>query len=261
MSEILDHPPSRHRFGLGRQLAAWGVHAFTASGAAIGAVALIAIIQAEYRLAIFLMLLTMVIDSIDGTFARVVGVSQVLPRINGRRLDDIVDFLNFVIVPCVFMAATGSVPHTAWIGLPVLASCYGFTQEDAKTADNFFLGWPSYWNVLAIYLWVLGVSPLGGALWVLVLSIAIFVPLKYIYPSKLASPVLRYGMSFGGLAWSIVLGAGALFPDLDSKLHLSDISLVYLVIYMGLSMHLGNWREQLGSILRRLGEPAPPSDP
>ena len=47
---------------------------------------------------------------------------------------------------------------------PVLASAYGFAQTDAKTDDDFFLGFPSYWNVVAIYLWLLDVSPLAGTL-------------------------------------------------------------------------------------------------
>ena len=76
-------------------------------------------------------------------------------------MDDIVDYLNFVIVPCVFMAAAGNVLSPYWVALPALASAFGFSQKEAKTDDDFFLGFPSYWNVLAFYLWLFELTPLG----------------------------------------------------------------------------------------------------
>ena len=69
----------------------------------------------------------------DGALARKVGVSRVLPGFDGRRLDDLVDFLNYVIVPAVFLVATGLLPHWAWAAAPVLASAYGFSHVQAKT--------------------------------------------------------------------------------------------------------------------------------
>ena len=98
-----------------------------------------------------------------------------IPRVDGRRLDDIVDFLNFVIVPVVFMVASGHLSSSAWAVAPILASAYGFSQHDSKTEDHFFLGWPSYWNVVALYLWLLDLTPGAGTLWVVGFSIAIFV--------------------------------------------------------------------------------------
>ena len=40
--------------------------------------------------------------------------------------------------------------------IPLLASCYQFCRTDAKTDDHFFLGFPSYWNIVAFYVVVLG---------------------------------------------------------------------------------------------------------
>ena len=217
---------------------AWGVHLFTASGAVIGAMALLAIQFHDFTRAALLMLAALVIDSVDGTLARRARVAEVLPQIDGRRLDDIVDYLNFVIVPVVFIATAGHLLHWAWAAAPILASAYGFSQSDAKTDDDFFLGWPSYWNVVAIYLWLLDISPLAGTLLVAFFSIAVFVPLKYIYPSKLS--VLRKTTNLGGMAWGSLMTAIVLFPDTAQRLYWIEISLIYPAYYLALSFWLGN---------------------
>ena len=120
----------------------------------------------------------MAVDSVDGTLARAVGVRRVLPGIDGRRLDDVVDFFNYALVPVVFLVAGGYLVHVAWAALPVLASAYGFSQEKAKTDDGFFLGFPSYWNVLAIFAWLLEVSALTCTAFVMLFSVLVFVPLQ-----------------------------------------------------------------------------------
>lgn len=215
---------------------AWGVHLFTASGAVFGTLAILAVVAGEFDRAALLMLLTLFIDAVDGTLARAVGVTEVLPDINGRRLDDMVDFLNFVIVPVVFMIAAGNV-LTWWLAaFPVLASAYGFSQEAAKTDDDFFLGWPSYWNVLALYLWLLELSPTAGSVWLIGCAIAVFIPIKYVYPTKLR--VLRRTTNAAGMAWGLALGLAIFFPDWGSRFFLVEISLAYPIFYMGLSLWL-----------------------
>ena len=224
-----------------RRLLAYAVHGFTASGAVLGVLALLAVLRGDLATATVYLLVTLAIDSVDGSFARRVGVTVHAPRIDGRRMDDIVDFLNFVIVPVVFMVQAGSLPSPAWVVLPVVSSAFGFSRHDAKTDDDFFLGWPSYWNVLAFYLWLLDLSPAAGATWVVGLSIAIFLPWKYIYPSKLADPLLRHGVSWSGMLWAVLIGVAALSPDLAERFHLVQISLAYPAAYVGLSLWLGGW--------------------
>jgi len=225
----------------GRRLAAYAVHVFTASGAVLGTLALLALIAGNIRLATVYILITLAIDSVDGSMARRVGVSVHAPRIDGRRMDDIVDYLNFVIVPVVYMIVAGALLWPALAALPVLASAFGFARRDAKTEDDFFVGWPSYWNVLAIYLWLLDLSPVAGTAWVVALSIAVFVPWKYIYPSKLADRRLRHLMSWGGIAWGAALGWAVLAPASADALHVASVSLVYPALYVGLSLWLGGW--------------------
>ena len=138
-SQSVEETPSRDpsTTDLRVRAIAWLVHIFTASGAAIGTFALFAVASGRLGLAGLLMLTSLVIDSVDGTLARAARVSEHVPQIDGRRLDDIVDYLNFVVVPVFFMWGAGAVLHPGWLAAPILASAYGFSREDAKTADDF----------------------------------------------------------------------------------------------------------------------------
>ncbi len=231
-------PNSPPRDRIGRVLS-WGVHLFTARGAVLGAFALVCIATKRLELAVLLMLMSLFVDSVDGSLARAARVSEHLPQIDGRRLDDIVDYLNFVIVPTLFMWAAGSLVHLGWLSAPVLASAYGFARVDAKTEDDFFLGFPSYWNILAIYLWLMAVHPVAGTIWVAALSIAVFVPIKFLYPSKVQPLSLRFWLGVGGGIWAAALIACVLWPAETSAYFLIEASLAYPAWYLLLSFKRG----------------------
>ena len=237
MSEPAPSPP--HPTPARDAAPAWGVHLLTASGAVLAALALAAIAEGEPQIAAALMLVALAIDAVDGTLARAARAAERVPRIDGRRLDDIVDFANYVLVPSVFMGAFGGLPGWAWMTLPVLASAYGFSQVEAKTRDHFFLGFPSYWNVIALYLWLLGVSAAIGAAVVVLFAALVFVPLKYVYPSRMGA--WRRTTIGGGVAWIGVLAVAIAAPDAAARLWLVQISLVYPAWYLGISLHLGRW--------------------
>lgn len=215
---------------------AWGVHLLTASGALIGALALLAIGEGDLHRAAVLMLVAFGIDAVDGTLARAARVEDVLPGVDGRRLDDMVDFLNYVIVPAVFMVWAGSLVHWSFTAAPILASAYGFSQKAAKTEDDFFLGFPSYWNITALYLWLLDIAPPVGTAIVLGFAALVFIPFKYVYASKMT--VLRRTTTAAAAAWVGVLAAGVLWPARvgDTAVWLS---LLFPVYYFALSFHLG----------------------
>jgi len=234
----VDERPMNERIS---RIRSWSVHLFTASGAVLGFFALISIATGNLGNATLLMLATLFIDAVDGSLARAAKVSQHVPEIDGRRLDDIVDYLNFVIVPAVFLWGAGSVIHPIWLAAPILASAYGFSREDAKTEDNFFLGFPSYWNILAIYLWLFSVGPIGGTIWVITLSIAVFVPMKYLYPSKVQPMSLRFWLGVGALAWTAALVACVRWPAVTAPLFLVEVSLLYPAWYMWLSITRGGF--------------------
>jgi phosphatidylcholine synthase len=233
-------PPPPPAPSLARTTAAWAIHLFTASGAVVGAFALLAVSQGELSGAAVLMLMALAIDSVDGSLARKIGVERVVPAIDGRRLDDMIDYLNYVIVPALFMVAAGSLVHWSLMAVPILASAYGFSRSDAKTEDDFFLGFPSYWNVIAIYLWLLDIGPGPATLIVAVFAALVFVPFKFVYPSKLR--VLGWTTNVLAAVWMFVMAFIVIEPKTAAKIHLVEISLSYPIYYHVLSWFLGGMR-------------------
>ena len=193
-----------------RLLLAWFVHIYTALGAAVAVFTLALVAGGRYREALALMGVALVLDATDGTFARAARVKELVPQVDGARLDDIVDYLNYVFVPCflLFWAELLPAGHGWWIVcLPLLASAYGFSQAGAKTPDHFFLGFPSYWNVVAFYCYVLELSPTLNAFLVISLSVMVFVPVRYLYPSRnafLQGLTITLGAVWGVLCFVVV---------------------------------------------------------
>ena len=217
---------------------AWLVHLYTAFGVVIGFLTILAIDQAAFRDALFLMALAVVIDATDGTLARAAHVKEIIPWFDGELLDAIVDYFNYAVVPCFFMLRANLLPgpDALWlVALPLLASAYGFCQRDAKTADNFFLGFPSYWNIVAFYLYVLKSPAWVNAFALIALSILIFVPIKYIYPSR--SPRFRVQSNVLGALWgAAILYAIYRLPEPPRAILFA--SLFYPAYYTALSLWL-----------------------
>ena len=166
---------------------AWAVHAYTASGTVAGFLALRAIVAEDSRAAFLWMLIAVLIDATDGTLARVVEIKKVLPWFDGAKLDDIVDYFTFVIVPLVALYYFQLLPSSGtifFIAVPLLASAYGFCQAAAKTPDFFFTGFPSYWNIVVFYVYALHLAPWINGVLVCVLSVLVFVPIRYVYPTR-----------------------------------------------------------------------------
>src|SRR4029453_6587638 len=143
---------------------------------------------------------------IGGTLARGVRVKEVLPWVDGSRLDDVVDYFTYVVVPAFFLLQM-NLPPAGWavpiVSLVAIASGYGFSQTTAKTADHFFTGFPSYWNVVAFYLYALGWSPAVNAAWIVALAVGVFIPIRYVYPSR--TPTLRWLTVTLGSIWGVTL--------------------------------------------------------
>ena len=185
---------------------AWLVHLYTALGAVVAFLTIFFIEQLKFQEALWLMALAVVIDATDGTLARAARVKEVIPCFDGDRLEDIIDYANYVIVPCWFIVHANLLPveDALWlVSLPLIASAYGFCQKQAKTSDHFFLGFPSYWNIIAFYFYTLQTPPWINAFTVLLLSVLVFIPIKYIYPSR--SPRFRLLTNTLGSLWGLAV--------------------------------------------------------
>src|SRR4051812_38116478 len=179
-----------------RLAGAWLVHAFTASGVVIAFLALAAIGQGQWRLALLWLLVALAIDGVDGTLARWARVKEHAPRIDGEAFDLIVDYLNYVFVPAVFICAAGLVPPSLTLPMAaaiLLSSVYVFVRRDMKTEDNYFRGFPALWNVVALYLFAAQPGPAAGAVTVIVFAILSFAPIRFVHPFRVSDyqPWLR----------------------------------------------------------------------
>lgn len=176
-------------FSLLQSISAFFVHLFTASGAVIGLASIHFIYQNQPIISLWLMGLAVLVDAIDGTLARWLKVKEALPSIDGALLDNMIDYFNYVLVPCLFILQDFiALPNPSrWIVviLVALSSCYQFCQADAKTPDNFFKGFPSYWNIVVFFLFILQAHSTTNLVVLLILTLLIFIPIKYVYPSRL----------------------------------------------------------------------------
>jgi phosphatidylcholine synthase len=234
-----------------RQLFAWFVHLYSALGAVIAFIAILFIEQLQFREAFFLMTLAVLIDASDGTLARAARVKELLPHFDGDRLEDIIDYFNYVIVPCLLLIRANLLPpqDAVWlVAFPLVASAYGFCQKHAKTADHFFLGFPSYWNIVALYLYVLRAPLWLNAFLILGLSILVFVPIRYVYPSR--SPYLRGLTNSLGILWGMTILAMIYWlPEPPRALVFA--SLFFPVYYVCLSLWLELRRVRLNNAVGR----------
>lgn len=231
------------KVSLRQKIAGWLVHAFTASGAYVGVLSLLAIFQEKYIQAFWLMGIAIVIDAVDGMFARRIQIKVAVPRIDGALLDNIVDFFNYTIVPVVFILVSNIIPK-GWeyicAFIIILSSAYQFTQVDAKTSDHFFKGFPSYWNIAVFYLFFWQMEPSVNLIVLLVLAALSFIPIKYVYPSRLdylsetnfprlmmLLSTIAFGVASALLLW--------LYPI--SNPFLVSISMGYMILYVCISLY------------------------
>ncbi len=215
------------------------VHVYTASGTVLAFLMVIAAFEGDAIRALWISLAALVIDGTDGMLARRLRVKETIPSFDGARLDDIVDYITYAFVPVVLLWTGGYLPEGtlggALAALPLMASAYQFCRVDAKTDDHFFLGFPSYWNVVAFYVIIAGLSPTTTSIILTVCSILVFVPIKYIYPSR--TKAFRRTNLAATAAW-LVAYAVLLTQMPDPSMVLIWLSLLYIAYYLVSSIYL-----------------------
>ena len=240
----------------------WLAHGFTAIGVVLAAGMAVCIVEGTreaFRDAFILMLIACLVDSTDGSLARRLRVKELLPNFDGAKLDDIIDFLTFTSLPLLLIWRAELLPSgMEWVLVVALvASAYGFCQVPAKTPDGYFVGFPSYWNIVAFYLYVLAMPGWLAAVLILLLAALTFVPSYYLYPSRGA--VLSRLTNFLGGVWVVVLlwvlwALPTSDPPADPRAaeqtyHWALISLLYPIYYIAVSwaITIERWRNRGGT--------------
>jgi phosphatidylcholine synthase len=232
----------------GQWYLAWTAHLYTALGLVLAAGIGVCIVDGgveAFRWAFMFMVAACLVDATDGSYARRLRVKDVLPNFDGAKLDDLIDFLTFTTLPLALIWRAQLLPAGAdWLLIfALLASAYGFCQVPAKTVDGYFVGFPSYWNIVAFYLYVLQIPGTVAAGGVVILALLTFVPSYYVYPSRGAT--LSKTTNFLGGVWVVLLvwilwdlpaeelSSGATVPGYDRTLAI--VSLFYPIYYVLIS--------------------------
>jgi phosphatidylcholine synthase len=136
-------------------------------------------------------------------------------------------------VPVFIMWQEQLLPHPVWTIVPILAGLYAYGQADMKTDDNFFLGFPSYWNIVALYLFWLRPEVIVALLAIIIPAILTVIPTRYLYPSK-NDYWWRTTWALGAV-WFVMVIVLLLQSPPDATL--VAVSLFYPAFYMGLSFY------------------------
>jgi phosphatidylcholine synthase len=227
-------PEKREIAGPVAWFSAFAVHVLTAAGAALGLLALLAAVAHDWALMFAWLGVALIVDGIDGTFARALRVAQRLPRWSGDTLDFVVDFTTYVFVPAYALVAGDLMP--APLALPagvviVVTSAIYFADRDMKMADNCFRGFPALWNVAAFYLFLVRPDPWIALGAVAVLAVLTFAPLPFVHPLRVAR--LRVLSVVLLIAWGVLAAlaiAQNLAPGLWVTAALCAIALYFFAI-------------------------------
>ena len=192
------------------------VHIFTACGAACALLAMLAAAQGGLRRDVRVARASRWSSTASTGRSRArFGVAEILPRWSGDALDLVVDFTTYVFVPAYALATSGLLPRRLAIPLAiaiVVTSALYFADDQMKTADNYFRGFPALWNAVAFHLFVLKLPPWIAAAAVAVLVVLTFMPLRVLHPFRVLH--LRVVNLLALAAWC-ALGAYALLTALD----------------------------------------------
>ncbi len=196
------------------------------------------VVAGNWRLAFLWLFVSVLVDSTDGWLARRVRVSERLPHFSGAKLDDLVDYLTFVFVPALIVWRAELVPagwSLAVATAMLLSSAYGFVSPDAKTQDQFFTGFPSYWNIVVLYMFVFRLAPVYNAAILLALAALVFVRIGYIYPTR--TTTLRALTIVACVLWGVLMLVLILRLPSPPK-SLAWLSLFFPIYYVSLSVAL-----------------------
>ena len=211
---------------MSKVLLSYCVHLFTVSGVVFSFLALICALDQNIPAVFFFLAIALFVDGIDGTLARLVDVKKNTPNINGEILDNIIDYLNYVFIPSFVIYWCDLVPEgleLMSVCIILLVSCYTFANNNIKTSDYYFSGFPALWNVLILYFYLLEFSPLLNFYLILFFALLTFIPFKYLHPFRVVE-FRKTSLCMLGL-WMITTVVLLYFPQSGEVLTISSFIL------------------------------------
>jgi phosphatidylcholine synthase len=214
----------------------WSIHVVTASGLALGMLALIAVLDNNPKAALLWLTAAQVLDGVDGPVARACDVRNQVPRIDGFILDLVVDFVTCVVVPAAFLYRFDLVPKVLAgpiVGLVLATTALWFSRTDIQGEDHWFRGFPGVWNLIVPSLYLLSINRTAAALIVAGLAIAQLTDLPFVHPVRVKD--LRSITLPVMVAWIAALTVGVLsYPDAPAWM--ATVLLACPTYFIGLSL-------------------------
>ena len=169
------------------KIKALSVHLLTATGAVFAMLAMLAAVNARWDLMFLWLVVAFFVDGIDGPLARHYDVKKNAAEFDGVLLDLIIDYLTYVFIPAFALFKSGLMDGwTGWFAIIVItfASAMYFADSRMKTKDNSFSGFPGCWNMVVLVIFALQPNFWVSLALVTVLSVAMFLPLKFVHPVR-----------------------------------------------------------------------------
>ncbi len=191
------------------QTRAFSVHLLTASGSFLAFLSLVAASEQRWTAMFWWLGLALFVDGIDGPIARKLEVKEILPTWSGEQLDNIIDYVTYVLIPAFALYQRGLMGEGLSFlsaAIIVVSSAIYYADTGMKTKENFFKGFPVVWNMVVFTLFVIEPGQWTSFAVVVVAGIMTFVPVYFIHPVRVVRlRMINLGMTllwcaFGGLA-------------------------------------------------------------
>lgn len=224
------------------------VHVFTALGAVCGLFAALSAFDGAWERMFVWLGVALVIDAIDGTFARMVEVEARLPRFSGERLDLVVDYVTYVFVPALALLRAGYLHGTGGLvigAMILLSSLYHFSDLASKGEDYSFVGFPAIWNVVAFYVFAL--SPPGWLTYTALILCVVFtfIPIHWVHPVR----VMRWrGVTLGVTAAWAVAAIAAIWAGFPPPFWTQAVLVAAMAYFLWLTVEL-SLRPRMGDTI------------
>ena len=168
---------------------AFAVHLFTATGAIFAMLALLAAANADWGLMYLWLVVAFVVDGVDGPLARRYDVKSNAPEFDGVLMDNVVDYLTYIFIPAFALFQSGLLGGwSGWVAIILItfASALYLADTRIKTKDYSFSGFPGCWNMVILVIFALEPHWLVSLILVAALTLAMFLPVKFIHPVRTA---------------------------------------------------------------------------
>ena len=229
------------------QARAFSVHLLTASGSFLAFLSLVAASEERWTAMFWWLGLALFVDGIDGPIARKLEVKEILPTWSGDMLDNIIDYVTYVLIPAFALYQRGFMGEGLSFlsaAIIVVSSAIYYADTGMKTKENFFKGFPVVWNMIVFTLFVIQPGEYVSFAVVVIAGIMTFLPVNFLHPVRVirlrpvnlsvffvwcalgaialfqamdASPYVKIGIAASGIYLFVIGAVMQIFPDLGKK--------------------------------------------